>query len=404
MTTSREFAIEIVKQLQDADYTALWAGGCVRDQLLGKQPKDYDVATNATPDQVRQLFGKKRTLPIGASFGVITVLGPKSADPIEVATFRRDTGYSDGRRPDSVEFTDAREDAIRRDFTINGMFFDPIASEVIDYVGGQADLKQKKIRAIGDPHERIDEDKLRMLRAIRFASTLGFDLDPATMSAVQEHAHEIKVVSSERIGAELRRMLAHTNRAIATQLLRESNLLSEILIGSDSVDAEQWRCVLKSLSNLKVNNFSCATVILIAPLDNKAVIERLVNDWKISNEEKKLIGWILRNKPVLEKATELRWAQLQPRLIESEAKLALEVLSAEGDHDEQVAFCRERLEWPSEKLNPQPLMNGDQLKDLGVTPGPQFGKILQEIRDKQLDGEIETADQAVDFAREFVKA
>ena len=172
---SRQFAIEVVQTLQSAGHQALWAGGCVRDQLLDRTPKDFDVATSANPDQVREVFGKARTLSIGASFGVITVLGPpgSGADPIEVATFRRDGGYSDGRRPDTVEFTDAKEDALRRDFTINGMFFDPVESKVIDYVGGKEDLKAQVVRAIGDPNERIEEDKLRMLRAVRFASTLS---------------------------------------------------------------------------------------------------------------------------------------------------------------------------------------------------------------------------------------
>ena len=239
MTTSREFAIQVTQKLQSAGYTALWAGGCVRDQLVGKAPKDYDVATNATPEQVRELFGKKRTLAIGESFGVITVLGPKSADPIEVATFRRDTGYSDGRRPDAVEFTDAREDAIRRDFTINGMFFDPIKQEVIDYVGGQEDLQRRVVRAIGDPHERIAEDKLRMLRAIRFAAVFDFELHHDTLLAVQQHVQDIKVVSGERIGAELRRMFNHSNRAVAVRLLSQSKLLPEILPGGERFDNAQ---------------------------------------------------------------------------------------------------------------------------------------------------------------------
>ena len=205
---SREFAIQVVSTLQSAGHEALFAGGCVRDRLVGRTPKDFDVATSAVPETVREIFGKKKTLAIGASFGVITVIGPKGADPIEIATFRRDGGYSDGRRPDGVEYTDAREDALRRDFTINGMFFDPIKEEVIDYVGGKADLEAKQIRAIGDPNQRIEEDKLRMLRGVRFASTFGFELEPVTLKAIQEHAKEIDVVSGERIGAEMRRMLA----------------------------------------------------------------------------------------------------------------------------------------------------------------------------------------------------
>src|SRR5262245_6661553 len=151
----RAFALEIAQTLRTAGFEALWAGGCVRDKLLGITPKDYDVATSATPDEIRNLFGRRRTLPIGASFGVITVLGPRDAGQIEVATFRKDAAYSDGRHPDSVTFTDAEHDAQRRDFTINGLFFDPVAEKVVDYVGGQEDLKRGVIRAIGDPRQRL---------------------------------------------------------------------------------------------------------------------------------------------------------------------------------------------------------------------------------------------------------
>src|SRR5262245_11907033 len=160
------FALEIAQKLRAAGFEALWAGGCVRDELLGLVPKDYDVATSATPDQIRDLFGHRRTLPIGAAFGVITVLGTRAAGQIEVATFRSDAAYSDGRHPDSVTFTTAKHDAQRRDFTINGLFFDPVAEQVVDYVDGQQDLTRRVIRAIGDPRLRIGEDRLRMLRAV----------------------------------------------------------------------------------------------------------------------------------------------------------------------------------------------------------------------------------------------
>src|SRR5262245_26238906 len=179
------FALEIAQKLRGAGFEALWAGGCVRDELLGLVPKDYDVATSATPDQIRSVFGHRRTLPIGAAFGVITVLGPRAAGQIEVATFRTDAQYSDGRHPDSVSFTTAEHDAQRRDFTINGLFFDPVASRVVDYVGGQDDLNRRILRAIGDPRLRLSEDKLRMLRAVRFAAAFQFTIEPATLRAIQ---------------------------------------------------------------------------------------------------------------------------------------------------------------------------------------------------------------------------
>src|SRR6186997_3487253 len=220
ITRQRAFAVEIAQKLRAAGFEALWAGGCVRDELLGLTPKDYDVATSATPDQIRDLFGRRRTLPIGAAFGVITVLGPRTAGQIEVATFRSDAAYSDGRHPDSVTFTTAEHDAERRDFTINGLFYDPVAEQVVDYVGGQDDLHKRTIRAIGDARARLGEDKLRMLRAVRFATAFDFTIDADTLRAIQKMAAELNTVSAERIGMEVRLMLIDPNRAVALRLLR----------------------------------------------------------------------------------------------------------------------------------------------------------------------------------------
>src|SRR5712691_10849232 len=225
----REFAVEVVRRLKDAGYTALWAGDCVRDHLLGKTPKDYDVATNATPEQVRRVFSKRKTLDVGASFGVIIVVGPKRAGDVEVATFRSDLGYSDGRRPDAVRFSTPEEDAQRRDFTINGMFYDPVEQRVLDFVGGERDLADGIVRAIGDPHDRMREDKLRLLRAVRFTAAFEFQLDPVTKAAVTEMASQIHIVSAERIAAELRRMLTDRHRNSAIELADEVGLLREIL-------------------------------------------------------------------------------------------------------------------------------------------------------------------------------
>jgi len=183
---AREFALWVVRRLRAAGHEALWAGGCVRDQILRIEPSDYDVATSATPDRVRDCFGRARTLAIGAAFGVITVRGRRGQGQIEVATFRSDAAYSDGRHPDHVTFSTARQDAQRRDFTMNGLFYDPVADRVIDYVGGLPDLQAGIVRAIGDPYERIAEDKLRMLRAVRFAMRLDFRIDPDTWSAIQQ--------------------------------------------------------------------------------------------------------------------------------------------------------------------------------------------------------------------------
>jgi len=242
----RRFAVDVVRRLRQEGHAALWAGGCVRDQWLGKLPKDYDVASTATPDEVIQIFGRRRTVAVGASFGVVMVLGAdKAAGQIEVATFRSDGEYLDGRRPSSVSFCRPEEDAHRRDFTINGMFFDPLEEKIIDYVRGLEDLAAGIVRAIGDPVARFTEDKLRMLRAVRFTATFGFALDAATAAAVHQLRHQICQVSEERITQELKRMLSHSSRALSFELLNQTQLLAEILpelcgvVDCDQMDSEK---------------------------------------------------------------------------------------------------------------------------------------------------------------------
>src|SRR6516225_8102356 len=228
--SERDFAIDVVRRLRDAGHEALWAGGCVRDELLRLVPKDYDVATSAHPDEVRRLF--RRTIAVGASFGVIEVLGPRTpAGPlkVQVATFRSDVSYSDGRRPDAVVFSSAREDALRRDFTINGMFFDPLEGRLIDYVGGQDDLRDRVLRAIGEPRQRFDEDKLRLMRAVRLATRFGLTLEPATRAAIEAMSPEIGVVSAERVAEELRKLLVDPRRARGMRMFMDLKLAQAIL-------------------------------------------------------------------------------------------------------------------------------------------------------------------------------
>lgn len=399
--SSKEFAIAVVTRLNDAGHQALWAGGCVRDQLLGHQPKDYDVATSATPEQVRRVFGKQRTLAIGASFGVITILGPKNISPIEVATFRRDGGYSDGRRPDSVEFTDAREDALRRDFTINGMFFDPLSNQVIDFVGGEEDLNAQLVRAIRDPHERIREDKLRMLRGVRFAATFGFELEARTLAAIQSHAPEIDVVSGERIGAEMRRMLAGPRRAVAVQLLRQTGLLSEIVPGGDRLESEPtWSELIRCLEKLN-GDFESAAAILMEPVIADGVVDQWSSRWKLSNQEQKSIVWILKHWQTLDRADQLPWSQVQPLLLHGrDTERAMAIANCRADRPSSgVAFCQERLAWPPEQLDPPALLDGSDLIRLGFSPGPKFSRILADVRASQLDGTLVSGEQAEAWVR-----
>ena len=401
--TPREFAIQVARKLQTAGYEGLWAGGCVRDQIMDREPKDYDVATNARPEEVRELFGKRRTIAIGAAFGVITVIGPKSTGNIEVATFRRDADYSDGRHPDSVEFTDAREDALRRDFTINGIFYDPVAEKVIDYVEGRADIDCRIIRAIGNPHERIDEDKLRMLRAVRFAATFEFELDTETKNAVKQHASEITVVSPERIGAEMRRMLAHRNRSIAASLLHECGLLEHILDGGEQLPKNRanWKTRLRWMKQLGDDGtFEQAASILLSMLIKVDGIEPIVDRWKLSNQEAKTIEWIETHLLSLTRAHQLPWSTVQPLLIQEQAKIALAVAEIQfGAHHEGVQYCQRKLSLEKELLDPTPLLGGNDLFKLGLRSGPIFSTILKAVRRAQLDGEIETVEQAVELAK-----
>lgn len=417
---AREFSIDVIKQLHSAGFTALWAGGCVRDSLLGREPKDYDVATNATPEQVRELFGHKRTLAIGASFGVISVL-PSAAstkhenrglDPIEVATFRRDGGYSDGRRPDSVEYTDAREDALRRDFTINGMFLDPLADDVIDYVGGQDDLRAEIVRAIGDPEQRIEEDKLRMLRGVRFAATFGFSIDAKTLEAIQQRAHQITVVSGERIGNELHRMLAHTNKVTAAKLLIETKLLPHLLPESPPADialvASQG---LDQLKQLQSDDFESAVVALLEPaLGNgedknlaKQFSSALQQAWRLTNDQRATIAWLGTHWRTLHSANSHPWPMIQRLLIHDDAPHAIAVAHASAGDSDGLAFCRERIAWPTERLNPQPLLDGQALIERGIQPGPAFKRMLDAVRDAQLDGEIDSTESAVALAMKLLE-
>ena len=408
----RQFAQSVTRKLQDEGYTALFAGGCVRDALLGREPKDYDVATSATPDQVQQLFGRRKTIAIGKSFGVITVIGPKGVTPIEVATFRRDGGYSDGRRPDSVQFTDAREDAIRRDFTINGMFVDPVTDEVIDYVGGRADIDAKVIRAIGDAGQRIEDDKLRMLRAVRFASVLGFEIETETMQAVQQRASEIRVVSGERIGNELARMLTGAGRHAAFRLLLDSRLWSEVLPAGQMAwtnDPNDWVVAFQRLSVVSGDDFAVViAALLYEPLSNGETIGHrspLLSDlrtaWRLSNVVTERVQWILQHVEVLASADRSPWSAVQPVLLSPHAAAGVDFLLAHDPSAKSAReFCLEKLKLPDHQLNPPPLIGGKKLIKLGAAPGPQFSDLLRHLRVMQLDGELVTREDAVAWVQE----
>lgn len=401
------FAVEVVRKLRERNFCAFFAGGCVRDRLLGRSPKDFDVATDARPEEVREVFGRRRTLAIGASFGVITVLGPKPLQ-VEVATFRSDGQYTDGRRPDDVVFSTAEADAQRRDFTINGMFFDPLEGQLIDYVGGEADLQSRIVRAIGDPLERITEDRLRMLRAIRFAATYGCHIDPATMAAVQSQASFLLAVSQERITAELLRMLTHPSRSQALALMKDSELLPFVLSPFErKMSASKWSRLLSILASECIDSEIVALAAIVGKdgLDlSIADMEGLSRALRLSNEDRNTLLWIAANRHQLESANTASRSALQPLLVQPQAKLAVALLEsvAEVDDSPRVAIdrCRDFLQQPLAIRDPAPLLRGGDLKKLGMQPGPRFSKILAAVRAAQLDGLISDPEEAIAFAQD----
>lgn len=415
---AREFAVYVVRKLREAGFEACWAGGCVRDQLLGLRPKDYDVATDATPDQTCKVFGFRRTLAIGEAFGVIVVLGPRTAGQIEVATFRADAQYSDGRHPDSVTFSSAEEDARRRDFTINGLFFDPIQQRAIDYVGGQADLERGVVRAIGNPLERIAEDKLRMLRAVRMAATFDFELDPQTLEAVQQQSHQITIVSAERIAGELRRMLPHANRRRAVELLRESRLLPIILpelqgITSDDdsqTDDAPWQRTLRVLDHLRDPTFSMTLAALVREsihVEGHHVpeVQQICQRLKLTNAERRESELLLMHERSVRSAARVPWPRLQRILIQQYAANLLSycraVAKATGEDTAEIDYCRQKLSLPREELDPPPLINGNDLQDIGLPRGPVYKRVLDAVRDAQLEKRVGSKEEALELAKQL---
>ncbi|HEY1188041.1 MAG TPA: CCA tRNA nucleotidyltransferase, partial [Gemmata sp.] len=381
--TDREFAIDIVRTLQRAGFTALWAGGCVRDEFLGLAPADYDVATSARPEQLRPLFRKRNE--IGAHFGVVQVIGPKKGDgtwhTIEVASFRSDGAYTDGRRPDTVTFSSPEEDARRRDFTINGMFSDPLRGELLDFVGGRADLDAKVLRAIGDPFARFTEDKLRILRAARMATRFGLAIDPVTRAAAQRMAPQVSAVSAERIAEELRKLFAHPNRARGLALLAELGLIESVLPElRESVG--RAGAVLTALGETGEDPlpFPLAFAAVLHAVGNPTA-ERIAERLKLSNAETERLLWLVGNQTTLAGAEALRASKLKPLLVHPGIgellTLSRALAVASGDSLAGVEFCERVLrDTPPGELNPPPVLTGEDLIRRGLAPGPTFKRLL----------------------------
>lgn len=416
--SQREFAEQVVRQLTDAGFTAFWAGGCVRDLLFGREPRDYDVATSARPGQVREVFGKRRTLSVGESFGVIVVLGPKSAGQVDVAMFRSDGNYIDGRRPESVVFSSPEEDAQRRDFTINGMFYDPIKKEVMDFVGGEQDLVAGVVRAIGDPHARMEEDKLRMLRAVRFAATFDFELDVATAEAVQSMSDQISVVSVERVAQELRRMLVDRRRGRAVELCNDAGLLLRIIPELEAVvcDRECWTQLHNGLASLVEPDFALAFGLLLdsaigatekAGTIDSRLAEVVGRRLKLSNQEIDAAVWLLSHRRAFDNAADLPLSRLKRILANALAPDLIALVRArtlaKGEAVGDVDFCEHYLKTTDrDVLDPSPLISGDDLIKAGFRPGPKFKEVLDRVRDAQLDLQISNAAEALELAAQLI--
>ena len=401
--TNRQAAIKIVKRLRSNGFDALLAGGCVRDMLLGRPAKDYDFATNAHPREVMKLF--KRTLKVGAKFGVVIVL--LDNQQVEVATFRTETGYVDGRHPGEVKFTSAAEDAVRRDFTINGMFYDPLKREVIDHVGGQADLKSRIVRTIGVAEERFGEDYLRMLRAVRFATQLGFSIERRTWSAVYRNAKNIAKISGERIRMELEGILASPNRSAGVSLLIESGLAEAIFPGFEGKEA---KLAIKLLAQLRKKvDFALALASLFAGFESDFALKKCAI-LKLSRSESRHIRFLLTNRGKL-LDDQMSLGRLKMMLAGPyfwdlyELQRAIQKTGAPGRKTlaPLIKLRRRIKDLGDVELRPKPLLNGRDLIRLGVVPGPTLGQLAEEMYIAQLEGKLQTVKQAKEWVKKWLQ-
>lgn len=398
-------ALWVLKNLREAGFQALLAGGCVRDMLLGKRPTDYDIATSATPRQVKKLFGN--VLLIGAKFGVAMVI--HKGRQVEVATFRSDESYSDGRRPDAVRFCDPQQDALRRDFTINGMFLDPFAPQarrVMDFVGGRADLRRRIIRTIGDPDQRFGEDYLRMIRAVRFAARLDFKIVPATAEAIRRHGPKIVSTSGERIYDELSKMLSHPSAVEAMARLERLSLAKHILPELFDQPA-MWPLAMKRLAMVaRPGALPVALGAVFAGLP-VGTIGKLVRRWGESNHLRKELCYYSRHLDGWPDAESLPLREFK-RLMSGGPFENIQALwrAAEriqtGRQVQSRRIARRAGGIPAGLITPPPFVTGGKLIEMGITEGPKLGRLLRRIYDAQLDEQVTTRRQAINLARKMI--
>ncbi|MDI6450427.1 CCA tRNA nucleotidyltransferase [Anaerobaca lacustris] len=405
---NRRAAIQIVERLREKGFCALLAGGCVRDMVLGRRPNDYDVATDARPEDVMALF--PRTLQVGAKFGVVIVLARRAQ--VEVATFRSEAGYQDGRHPDRVAFTDAANDAARRDFTINGMFFDPLEEKVIDYVGGQADLQRQIVRTIGDPDERFGEDYLRMLRAIRFSTQLDFAIEPETFAAIGRNARHITKISGERIATELEAMLVHPNRGAGASMLLASGLAEQIFPGLHS-DSGGAACLaptgaVHTLQRLRKRvDFPLALAAFFCGCPAKTALE-MCHILKLSRNQTRHLRFLLTHRRRLLDC-EMALSSLKKLLAQPYYRdlYELERATQKAVGNEAALAALAKLHRRVQSLrgvdvSPTPLLDGHDLIRLGARPGPQVGQLAEELYIAQLENHLHTRRQAEQWVKDWL--
>ncbi|HEY4818047.1 MAG TPA: CCA tRNA nucleotidyltransferase [Candidatus Acidoferrum sp.] len=434
--TPWELANSICEVLRSAGNEALLVGGCVRDLLLGREPADYDVATDATPDEVMALFPDN--VAVGAQFGVIVV--PRDGLKVEVATFRADAGYSDGRHPDAVVFARTpKEDVQRRDFTINGLLMRNDTGEVLDFVDGQADLRAGIIRAIGEPYRRFQEDKLRLLRAVRFAARFGFTIEPATFDAMRRHAREITQVSAERVRDELTKLLTEGAARRGFELLDETGLLAEVLPEIAAMkgveqppqfhpEGDVWIHTRLMLEQLPAGTSpTLAWGVLLHDVGKPATFRsaaetgdrirfdghvdvgvRMAQDitrrLRFSNEDAEQIVALVDNHMRFKDVEQMRASTLKRfvRLPRFEEHLELHRLDCLSSHRrlESYGFVTRTLaETPPEQIRPARLLTGEDLLEMGYQPGPVFSEMLRAVEDAQLEGQLKTKDEAKEYVK-----
>jgi poly(A) polymerase len=446
----RSSALEIVERLQLAGHPAFWVGGCVRDFLLGREPQDYDIATSARPEQIEKLF--KRTVAVGRKFGVMVVV--ENGQPFQVATFRAEADYRDGRHPEQVTFSDAQADAQRRDFTVNGLFYDPAAEKLHDWVGGEKDLRAKIIRTIGSPGERFAEDHLRLLRAVRFAAQLNFEIESQTFAAVRALAPKIELISAERIRDELIKLFSPPHAARGLVLLRDSGLLPGVLpevvttiaceqspdFHPEGTVFEHIRLMLEKMATNPPSprsGFGAASahpslpwmVILhdiakpaTAELDpatgkihfyghekvGAALAERILQRLRFPKKQTDEIVACVRQHMQFKDVKQMRKATLRRLLLRKTFPLELELhrldcLGSHGALDHYEFLVQQAAELEKQPAIRPPLLTGNDLIALGVKPGPALGALLAEIREKQLSDELKTPRQARAWVKKKIK-